>query len=224
MRKALAIAAVSGFSACLMAIGAGPASAEANQRDTAFMMANAQTNLAEITIGQIAEQRAQYPSTKELAAKTMADHQAAMAKLMTVAKNLTVTLPSTPNAEQQAAAAKLKSVDTSSFDVTYDQIQVQGHQASIADTNNELSAGSDQTVKDYAQFYLPVANMHLAMAQADLAAVTSSDPYAVPAGSGGAAATTSAGTRALQTGAGIAGAGLAALGAAGAVRRRKAAR
>lgn len=81
-----------------------------------------------------------------------------------VATNLNVTLPSTPNAEQPAAAAKLKSMEASTFDVTYDQIQVQGHQASIAVTNSELSAGSDQTVKDHAQFYLPVANMHLVMA------------------------------------------------------------
>ncbi len=224
MRKALAIAAVSGFSACMLAIGAGPASAEPNQRDTAFLMANAQTNLAEITIGQLAEQRAQYPSTKELAAKTMSDHQAAMTKLMAVAKTLNVTLPTMPNAEQQAAAAKLRTIDTSAFDATYDQIQVQGHQASIADTNTELSAGSDQSLKAYAQFYLPVATMHLSMAQADLAAVTSSNPAAVPAGSGGEAGTTSPTTRTLQTGAGIAGAGLLALGAAGALRRRKAAR
>src|ERR1700712_3180418 len=94
--------------------------------DSTYMHDNAQTNLAEITIGKIAETRAQSADTKALAEKTMSDHEAAFAKLKAVAKTVGYTLPDAPNASQQADAAKLKSVSSDQFDLTYAQIQVAG--------------------------------------------------------------------------------------------------
>ena len=130
---------------------------------------------------------------------TIADHKAAMAKLTTVAKTLGVTLPTAPNAEQQAQAATLKATSTDAFDLAYSEIQVAGHQKSIANTDTEIAGGADQTVKDYATYYLPVAQMHLTMAQS---AVTNlgGTPGEVPAGTGGQAATTSGTTEGVEIG------------------------
>lgn len=178
-------------------IGAGPASAAPSAQDRAFVTANAQTDLAELTLAGIAQSRAQYPATKELATKTAGDHRAALDKLTAVAKTLGITLPTEPNAAQQADAAKLKSVATSSFDVTYDSVQVTGHQLSISDTQTELSGGTDTSVVTYARGYLPVAQGHLTMATSDLQALGGSVPGSAPAGNGGqrAAADTSGSTR-----------------------------
>lgn len=175
---------------------AGSAAADTNDQDATFITANAQTNLAEITLGQLALDRAQYDSTRELAQMTLTDHQAALAKLQGVAADLGVTLPDAPNAEQQSQAALLQSVDTADFDAAYAQIQVAGHQKSIASTNAELSGGSDASVLAYAEGYLPVATHHLEMAQDVVAEVGA--PTSVPAGSGGLVGTTATSTLVLQ--------------------------
>lgn len=170
---------------------AATVAAAPNAVDQSYMQKNAQTNLAEIALGTIAQSRAQSDGARELADKTKADHEAALAKLKTVAAALDVTLPTAPNAAQQADAAKLKSVSDNAFDITYAQIQVAGHQLSIAATNTELSSGSDQSLLAYTNGYLPVAQMHLTMATDLLTSLGGSVPTAVPAGSGGAGASTS---------------------------------
>lgn len=202
MRK-LAVLAVAAATVLVPVGMSAPASAATvaaapNAVDLTYLQKNAQTDLAEITIGTTAISRGQSDATVELAQKTKADHEAALAKLQTVAEGLDVTLPTAPNAAQQADAAKLKTVSDAAFDLTYAQIQVAGHQLSIADTNTELSAGSDSSVQSFASYYLPVAQMHLTMATALLTSLGGSVPSAVPAGSGGAGATTSPATLAAE--------------------------
>ena len=187
-------------SAALAALGvASPASAAPTAQDSAFVMSNEQVNLAEITIGNIALQRASSTSARDLATKTISDHQAAKAKLTTLAAAEHITLPTAPNAQQQSQAATLKSVSATTFDLTYLQIQVAGHQMSIAATNTEISTGSDAAVVAYAKYYLPVATMHLSMAQS-AESTLSAVPTAVPAGTGGQAASTSSSTLRYQWG------------------------
>lgn len=203
----------------VLMFGAAPASAAPNPADTTFITANAQTNLAEITLGNLALQKATTTEVKNIATMTLTDHQAAMQKLTTVAQALGVTLPTAPNAQQQQQAATLQATTGSAFDSTYAQIQVAGHNQSIADTNTELSGGADQSVKDYANGYLPVAQKHLAMAQQ---AVTDlgGNPGSVPAGTGGQAATTSSSTEAIAITL-VAVGGVAVLGAGAVAARRR---
>jgi putative membrane protein len=199
---------------------AGHAGAAApNDQDSSYITSNAQTNLAEIAIGELALERAQNESTRELAQMTLTDHQAALAKLQAVADQLGVTLPDAPNTEQQSNAATLKSVSTAAFDATYAQIQVAGHQRSISGTNAEIAGGADPAVVEYAKGYLPVATHHLQMAQ-EVVAEVGGAPTAVPAGSAGLAAATSSTTVLAQVLLGAAGLGVLILGMAGLLRRR----
>ena len=176
------------------AAAVGSASGSVSAQDTSWAQSNAQTDLAEITIGQIAEQRAQHTATKSLAQMTMSDHQKALSELKTVASQAGITLPTAPNATQQAQAAQLKSVSASQFDATYDSDQVQGHKLSISQTETEISSGSSTAVKSFAQVYLPVAEKHLQMAESDYAQLSGSTSGApgVAAGTGGMAATRAA--------------------------------
>lgn len=193
--------------------------------DTTFITANQQTDLAEIALGKLALARSASPAVKQLARKTMSDHEIAKAKLATVAADLKVTLPAAPNATQQAQAAQLKGLSGSSLDQLYLRDQIAGHHLSISGTNTEITTGSTASVIAYAKGYLPVAQMHLTMAQADLAASTGSGPGSVRAGSGGQAAT-NAGTT-LGTDWSVGAVGLALLGGGALVvdrRRRRAAR
>ena len=140
---------------------------------------------------------------------------------LALATGLAVALPTAPNTAQQADATTLKNVAADQFDATYAQIQIAGHQLSIAGTEAEIAGGSSSAVVTYANGYLPVAEMHLKMSEALLAAVGGSAPNAVPAGSGGAGATTSSATRTMQLTVGALGAVLMAFAIASILRRRR---
>lgn len=172
---------------------AGTVAAAASAQDTTWAQSNAQTDLAEIAIGQIAESRALHAATKSMAQVTMSDHEKALTELKAVASQEGITLPTAPNATQQAQAAELKSVPASEFDVTYDSTQIKGHELSIGQTNSEIADGSSTAVKKFASVYLPVAEKHLKMAEMDYTALTGmSGAPGVEAGTGGMAATPAA--------------------------------
>jgi hypothetical protein len=70
-----------------------------------------------------------------------------------------------PSAAQQATAAMLKAVARPKFDTDYDSGQIAGHKISIAETDTEIAKGTAMPVIAYAKWYLPVAKMHLSMAE-----------------------------------------------------------
>ena len=189
----LLLGAVPAGAATVTSAGSAPAQARtatASAQDTSWAQATAQTDLAEITIGQLAQQRASHSATKMMAQVTISDHTKALASLKSVASQAGITLPSAPSATQQAQAAKLKTVPSSQFDATYDSTQIQGHELSISATRTELASGSSAAVMANANAYLPVAEKHLQMAESDYTALggsVSSVP-GVSAGTGGLAA------------------------------------
>jgi putative membrane protein len=170
--------------------GAATVAASASAQDVSWAQATAQTDYAEIAIGQLADQRAEHSATKMMAQVTISDHTKALASLKSVASQDGITLPTAPSATQQSQAAQLKSVASSQFDATYDAIQIKGHELSISATQAELADGSSTAVKDDAQAYLPVAEKHLRMAESDYTAL-GGPVSAVSAGTGGLAATNS---------------------------------
>ena len=175
-------------------------------QDSSFLESRQRFNLAEQSFGQIAQDRGQAASTTELATTTSNDHSAAGTKFTSLANQLGVKLPTSPSPVQQAQADQLKSVASSSFDLSYAQNQVTGHQESIADTQQEIDHGNNADVVSYARTYLSLEQSHLREAQANLnglngsgsgsetgsgappTAVPGGSPWAVPAGTGGLAA------------------------------------
>jgi putative membrane protein len=204
--------------ATVTAAGQARTTAAASAQDTTWAKATAQTDLAEIAIGHLAEQRAQHSATKMMAQVTISDHTKNLSQLKQIASQAGMTLPTTPNATQQSQAAQLKSVSSSQFDATYDAIQIKGHELSISQTRAEIAGGSSSAVKSNAQTYLPVAEKHLQMAESDYSALGGS-VSGVNAGTGGMAATPSA-NDAPWIAAGAAGALLLAGTGAFGVRRR----
>ncbi len=185
-------AAVISVAAAVTGIGwAGPAAAAPSTSDAQFIKANEQSNLAEISIGQLAQTKGSNARIKELADTTVNDHTQAKTKLSEVAQMMDVSLPSQPNATQLSQAAKLKAASPASFDLLYAQVQVGAHQQALTLARRAQNSTQNADVKAYTTFYIGVASMHLTMAQQALTALGGS-PAGVPAGSGGTAATTAA--------------------------------
>lgn len=159
---------VLGFGAALVAMVAAPAATAAsaaapNAQDKAFMTANAQTNLAEISLANLALTHTQTIDVRNLATALLKGHQKAQQELVRVAKAVRFTLPSAPNVTQQSQAARLSKVAPYDFDKSWLTVEQQGHLTSIKNTQAEIEHGSDPTVLAYAKKYLPVAQMHLGL-------------------------------------------------------------
>lgn len=162
----------------------GKAAAALAEQDNSFMTQAAQVNLAEITIGKLALQKATTPQVRSLAQETLNDHQNAQGKLEQLAGQKGVTLPSSPNAEQQNIGKQLESASGAMFDTTYLQAQISGHQEASTQTRAEITSGRDPDVQAYAKDFLPAVLKHLSHAEAAAKALGVA-PKGANTGSGG---------------------------------------
>jgi putative membrane protein len=147
------------------AASAAPVPARPSAQDITWMRSNAQTDLAEIAIGKLALAKSHNADLLKVARVTMRDHKIVLIDLRILAKKEHVKLPTTPNASQRAAAKELKSLSGRRFNLTWDNIQIAGHKLSIRQTKKEIANGSARPVVRFARDYLPIAKMHLRMAE-----------------------------------------------------------
>ena len=149
--------------------GAGAAGAQAdavNDQDKTFLKSQQETNLAEISLGKVAIERATSEKVRELATKLVSDHEQVSDLNRALSSKLGLPIPDQPSAEQQATAEKVKSQTGAAFDAAYVAAQVEGHTKSVAAAQKQISAGSHPEVKAFATEYLPKAQMHLQHSQA----------------------------------------------------------
>ena len=169
MRKCAAGAAIVVLSVSGAVAATGVADAASTMKpsaqDVTWMTANAQTDLTEISLGTLVASKSTNADTRSLAKVTKSQHKTALIKLSTLAKDYHVTLPTSPNATQLKQSAQLKKLSGLKFDKTFDHDQIAGHLLSISQTKSEIAKGSSSKVVGFAKYYLPIADMHLKMAQ-----------------------------------------------------------
>ena len=137
----------------------------ANQQDVAFVQEAAQSNLAEITEGNLALQRAPEVSVRDFGARMVTDHTAQTAMLTSAATNAGIPVPTGLDPAHQAEATQLSQLSGTTFDRAYLADQVTGHQATLAFLRQEVAAGQDPGLVQVAQTAIPIVEDHLNMAQ-----------------------------------------------------------
>jgi putative membrane protein len=202
----------------VIGLAAAPALAAPSQQDTSWMVAAHQGNLAEIAAGTDAQQKAASSQVKGLGAMFVQMHTQLDQQLTQAAQQLGVQLPNAPSPAQQAQLSAVQQKTGQAYDAAWVAQQIASHTTTLADTQRELSAGSDPTVLDLARTATPVVQQHLGELRNTAAQL--GIPTSVPGGTGGQAADDTEGA-----GWALAGAGALAMlaGAAVLVRRRHAA-
>jgi putative membrane protein len=163
----------------------GAASAAPSDQDTAYLKAAHQANLAEIAGGKLAQQKAGSQQVKDLGARFVADHTKLDAALTQTASTLGVSLPSAPNAEQRALAARYKAASGDQFDSLFVSTQMTAHMKAMALGQTELAKGSDAAAKKAARDAAPVIKSH--HNALDAAARALGIPSSINTGTGGLA-------------------------------------
>ena len=181
MKRLAVLAAVTG----LLLVPGTAAQAAPSDQDTAYLKAAHQANLAEIAGGRIAQQKATSQQAKDLGERFIADHTKLDQAVQQTASDLGVDLPSAPNAEQQALAARYRAASADDFDALYVSTQMDAHMKSMRLGQTEIANGSDAQAKKVARDAAPViASHHEAL---DAAARDLGVPSRVNSGTGGTA-------------------------------------
>ena len=139
--------------------------AGAQMQDHTFMMKAAQGGMAEVQMGQLAQQNGQSQGVKDFGQRMVTDHTKANDQLKQVALQEGVTLPTSPSSHDQAEYNKMSKLHGDAFDKAYSKMMVSDHKKDIAEFQREASSGSDPQVKDFASQTLPTLQEHLQMAE-----------------------------------------------------------
>lgn len=133
--------------------------------DKAFMTRAAESGMAEVRLGQMAQQKSSNAEVKQFAQRMVTDHTKANNELKQIAQKENVTLPTEPSAKHKELMDKLQKLSGAEFDREYMKTQVEDHQTAVNLFKNEADGGSNANVKAFASKTLPTLKEHLQMAR-----------------------------------------------------------
>jgi putative membrane protein len=130
-----------------------------------FMDKAAEGGLAEVQLGQLAEQKASEQSVKDFGKRMVTDHSQANDKLNGIASSEGVTLPTSLDAKDHALYDRLSGLSGSAFDVAYMRAMVSDHNQDVAQFQRESQTARNQAIRSFASTTLPTLQDHLHMAK-----------------------------------------------------------
>ncbi len=133
--------------------------------DKDFVMKAAQGSLAEVSMGQMAGQKASSAGVKSFAQRMVADHSAVTGELTKLMTEKGLAMPAQPEAGQRSAADHLSSLSGAEFDTAYMKHMVEDHENDVKAFDEASRTSTDSDVKAWAAGKLPVLQDHLKTAK-----------------------------------------------------------
>jgi putative membrane protein len=133
--------------------------------DHTFIMKAAQGGLAEVVLGNLAQQNGGNDSVKQFGERMVKDHSLANDELRQLAQQKGITLPADVSTKDHQIDKMLESKQGADFDRAYIHDMVRDHETDIAEFRREAENGKDPAVKAWAQKTLPTLEQHLAAAK-----------------------------------------------------------
>jgi putative membrane protein len=134
--------------------------------DLKFYRDAAEGGMAEVAMGNLAQQKAQSPSVKDFGAQMVRDHSAANQKLKALAQSKNITLPANPSVSEMETKSKLQVLSGQTFDRSYIKGMIKDHEEDIAEFKKEATSGQDPQARAFASATLPTLEAHLKKIQA----------------------------------------------------------
>ena len=169
-----------------------------------FIETAARHGMAEVQMGQMAQQKAQNPQVKDFAGRMVTDHGKANEELKTLASSKGVQIPTDLDREHKNKSEKLQKASADKFDRDYMEAMVKDHKNDVKEFEKQAKNAKDPEVKAFAQKTLPVLQAHLQAAQATYDATKSSKSSGK---AGSASSSGSSGSSGSGSGSGSSGSG-----------------
>lgn len=161
MKTQIGILAAAALTAAILS---APLALAANTRADAFMKKAIAGNLAEIKVGELAQQKGASKGVRDFGSVLEQDHSMANDQAMTAASSMGVMPPAQPSRKEQADYQRLAALSGSRFDKAFVKAMVKDHKKDIAEYEKEAKAGSGPAAS-YAQASLPTLRKHLQLAE-----------------------------------------------------------
>jgi putative membrane protein len=120
--------------------------------------------MAEVKLGELAEQNAQSDAVKSFGKRMRDDHSQANSELAQLAAQKNVTLPKDVDAKHKATYDRLSKLKGADFDRAYMDAMLQDHRHDVAEFQSAAKS-SDPDVQAFASKTLPTLQSHLEEAQ-----------------------------------------------------------
>jgi len=167
MKKRFITGAAALTTSMLLSMGSVGAAdkAKSDHPDWKFFKEAAQGGMAEVTLGQMAANKAESETVKSFGQQMVTDHGKANQELKDLAVAESVTLPTEMSTDAKALQKKLSSLSGTEFDKTYMEEMLRDHKKDIAAFQEQAQQGKDLEVKNWAEKTLPTLQEHYALAQ-----------------------------------------------------------
>ena len=133
--------------------------------DRQFMDKAAQGGMAEVELGQLAQQNGQSQDVKDFGKRMVDDHSKANDQLKQLASQKGVSLPTSLNSKDQATKDKLSKLQGAAFDKAYMKDMVMDHKKDVAEFQKASTSAKDPELKSWAGQTLPTLQSHLQEAE-----------------------------------------------------------
>lgn len=133
--------------------------------DQAFATKAAEGGMAEVKLGQLAQEKGTSQAVKDFGKRMEQDHSKANDELKSAASQANINLPSQPSAQEQQTYDKLSKLSGEEFDRAYARDMVRDHMHDVRAFRQEAKSGSNQEIKNFAQQTLPTLEEHLKLAR-----------------------------------------------------------
>ncbi len=167
MRALLAAASACALLAAVPALAqnASTGAQTLSQQDKTFVHEAGAGSLAEVELGQLAEQKAADPAVREFGRWMATDHGLANKWLEAIMREEHESAQPTLTAEQKQEKQRLEELSGAQFDQQYVQHMVQDHEKTVPLFQKEAKEGHNQAIKSFAENLTPVLEQHLAEAK-----------------------------------------------------------
>jgi putative membrane protein len=145
---------------------AGAPTSSQDFSERAFITKAMEGGMAEVQLGQLAQQKSQSNDVKQFAAKMVNDHgQMGDKWLKPVAQQMGITEPSGPSKKDKKEMEKLQGLSAQDFDREYITMMVKDHQKDLKEFQSEAQTAQNPTVKQIADKGSQVIQQHLQIIQ-----------------------------------------------------------
>ena len=149
--------------------------------------------MAEVELGNLAQQKASSDDVKKFAERMVQDHSKANDQLKQTASAKGVELPTALDKKHKSDMDKLQKLSGADFDRAYMKHMVSDHKKDVSEFQKEAKSGKDSELKSFASSTLPTLQDHLKLAQTTNDAVKN-EKSSKTASSGGTSSTSTSGT------------------------------
>ncbi|MGB3065316.1 DUF4142 domain-containing protein [Sphingobacterium thalpophilum] len=132
-----------------------------NESDAKFVTEAANGGMAEVELGELAQQKAQHADVKAFGEMMVKDHSKANDELKTLAQSKNITLPAAVSSEQQKVKDDLSKKSGADFDEAYIDEMIKDHEKDIKLFEDASKNLADAELKAFVDKTLPTLRSHL---------------------------------------------------------------